>query len=161
MARSPPLLFAWITYFLMFSSWVIILGGVSASQRYCGAASADAITAGGGAGYFAPVPCDHLYQFTWWITWYEFALVIIVPIILGLGKVHTWRYGLIGVILPATYLLMATANSFFTLRLNINNNRGGPRTVLAGSIIGSVANFFMIILLGIRDESPKSASETS
>lgn len=109
MAKSPPAIFAWFAWFLMFSSGAILLGGISASQRFCGRSSADALTVSGGAGYFAPVPCDKLYRYTWFITWYQIFMVVVVPIVLGAGAVHRWRYGLIALLLPITYLLMGTA----------------------------------------------------
>jgi hypothetical protein len=109
MAKSPPALFAWFAWILILTSAFVLLGGISASQKYCGAASANALTTAGVAGYFAPVSCDKLYRFTWFTTWYQIVMMIIVPIVLAMGAVHRWRYGLIGLLLPITYLLMETA----------------------------------------------------
>lgn len=139
-------------------------------------------------------------------------MIIIVPIVLGGGKVHSWRYGIIGLLVPITYLLMATAyvihlipeieenlfrfslnlnsrmvlgfwlswlgwldysihywlndnglitsecacrNSFFLQSDTIESHKSASNAVLAGSIIGSVANLFLIMLFGIRDEKFK------
>ena len=65
MVKSPPSLFAWSAWVLMFAASVVMLGGVSASQRFCGRSSADVLTTSGGAGYFAPVKCNDLYRYTW------------------------------------------------------------------------------------------------
>ena len=156
MARSPPVIFAWLSYFLMFSSAIIMLGSISASQRYCGRASANAITTGGGAGYFANVSCDKLYRLSWFVTWYQIAMAIILPLVLGMGAVHKWRYGLIGLLLPLLYLLMDTANSFFLQKLNLDSNKAASQAMLAGCIIAAIANFVLIILFGVRDEKEKS-----
>ena len=85
MARTPPLLMAWMSYILMFSSAFILLGSISASQRFCGRSSANAITNAGGAGYFANVSCDKLYKLAWFTTWYQIAMTLIVPIVLSMG----------------------------------------------------------------------------
>ena len=136
-------------------------------------------------------------------------MIIIVPIVLAGGKVHSWRYGIIGLLVPITYLLMATAyvihlipeieenlisvfldikeqiawlswlgwlhysihywlndnglitsecacrNSFFLQSDTIESHKSASNAVLAGSIIGSVANLFLIMLFGIRDEKFK------
>lgn len=79
-------------------------------------------------------------------------MIVVVPVVLGIGAVHKWRYGALGLLLPLTYVLMETANAFYLLKLNIESNQASARTVLAGAIIGSVANYFMIILLGVHQE---------
>jgi hypothetical protein len=65
MAKTPPARLAWLSWALLFSASIIFLGGISASQRYCGRASANAITTSGGAAYFAPLACDKLYRYPW------------------------------------------------------------------------------------------------
>jgi hypothetical protein len=159
MARTPPLLLAWLSYVLMFSSAFILLGAISASQRFCGRSSANAITVAGGSSYFAHVPCDKLYRLTWFIVWYQIAMIIIVPVVLLIGAVHKWRYGLIGLLLPLTYLLMETSNAFFLQKSNIDSENATSRTMLAGSIIGCIANFMLVILLGVRDEKARGLAK--
>jgi hypothetical protein len=156
MARTPPLLLAWVTYALMFSSAFILLGGISAAQRFCGRSSANSLTTTGGASYFANVPCDKLYRLTWFTVWYQIAMIIIVPVVLGMGAVHKWRYGLVGLLLPITYLLMETANAFFLQKFTIDSEQKTSRTMLAGAIIGCISNFVLIILLGVRDEKARA-----
>jgi hypothetical protein len=152
MARTPPLLLAWLTYVLMFSSAFILLGAISASQRFCGRAAANSLTTAGGASYFANVSCDKLYRLTWFTVWYQIAMIIIVPVVLAMGAVHKWRYGLIGLLVPVTYLLMKTANAFYLQEENLDSNEASSRTMLAGAIIGSISNYVLIILFGVRDE---------
>ena len=43
------------------------------------------------------------------ITWYLIAMTVIVPVVLSMGAVHKWRVGLLGLLLPLTYVLMQTA----------------------------------------------------
>lgn len=189
MAKAPPALLAWASYFIMFAAAVTLLGSISASQRYCGRSSANSLTISGAGAYFAPIPCDKFYRYTWWIVWYEIAMAVVVPIVLAQGKVHQWRYGLIGLLVPLTYLLMQTAyefptwicsflfpsacgnssvnfsclqpcrNAFFIQKLNLTQNRAASRAMLAGAIMGAIANYFLIILFGVRDENPSSQVE--
>ena len=49
-------------------------------------------------------------------------------------------------------IIFICRNSFFLQAHAISSNKSSSRTVLAGSIIGAIANFFLIILFGIRDE---------
>ena len=44
------------------------------------------------------------------------------------------------------------SNTFFIQRLNMSTEVATSRTMLAGSIIASVANFVLIIVFGVRDE---------
>jgi hypothetical protein len=155
MARTPPLLLAWISYALMFSSAFILLGAISASQNYCSRSSANSITVAGGSSYFAKVSCDKLYRLTWFTVWYQIAMSIAIPIVLAMGAVHKWRYGVIGLLVPVTYLLMETTNAFFLQKLNIDSERATSRAMLAGAIIACIANYVMIILLGVRDEKAR------
>lgn len=83
-------------------------------------------------------------------------MAIVVPIVLAMGAVHKWRYGVIGLLLPLTYLLMSTANSFFLQNKNLSSEQAASRTMLAGSIIGAIANYFLIILFGVRDEKERA-----
>jgi hypothetical protein len=62
-ARSPPQLLAWIAWFLAAAAWLLLLIGVAGVQNNCSASSANLITAGGGAGYFAPTSCDKFYRY--------------------------------------------------------------------------------------------------
>ena len=52
MAKAPPALLAWASYVLMFSSAFILLGGISASQKYCGRSGANSVAVSGVSGYF-------------------------------------------------------------------------------------------------------------
>ena len=44
-----------------------------------------------------------------WITGYQLLIILLVPVLLAAGVVHTWRYGIIGLLIPITYLLTITA----------------------------------------------------
>ena len=155
MARTPPVLMAWLAYILMFSSAFILLGSISAAQRYCGRSSANSLTVTGGSAYFANVSCDKLFRLTWFTVWYQIAMIIIVPVVLGMGAVHKWRYGVVGLLVPITYLLMETANAFFLQKFNIDSEQATSQAMLAGAIIGAIANFVLIIVLGVRDEKAR------
>jgi hypothetical protein len=89
------------------------------------------------------------------IVWYTIAMTIAVPVVLGMGAVHKWRVGLVGLLLPLTYVLMQTANAFFLQKQEIPAEKGASRTVFAGALIGAVACYMLVILLGVRDERPK------
>lgn len=159
MAKSPPRVYAWTGWFLLFVSLILLLVGVSGVQHNCGSAGANVITTGGGIGYFAPISCDRFFGMTWWITAYIFVLTGVIPVVLGAGQVHRWRYGLIGLTVVGCYLLMVTANSYHLLyKVTGSNFNAYAKTIMSGSIIGSVASFGLIALFGIREESAKSTS---
>lgn len=143
----------------MFSSAFILLGAISASQKNCGSASANSLTVAGGASYFANVSCDKLYRLTWFTVWYQIAMIIVVPVVLAMGAVHKWRYGLIFLLVPITYLLMKTANAFYLQQTNIDSEESASHAMLAGAILGSISNYVLIILLGVRDEKAKAGEK--
>ena len=82
MAKTPPLIFAWSFTLLAFAGGIILLGGMSASQRYCGRTQPNSNTAiSAVAGYFAPTACDTFYQFSWYETPLCFVSMILVRLV--------------------------------------------------------------------------------
>lgn len=151
-SSQPPLLVGWVLFLLAFSAGIIMLGGMSASQKFCGRAGVSTNPLVFQAGYFANVPCPSLYSFAWYITWYQIVMSVVIAIVLSVGNVHIWRYGLVGLLAPLLYLMMATANSFLLASRNLTEYQGAARAVLAGAIIGCVADGGLLAVFGVRDE---------
>eukprot|EP00889_Picochlorum_renovo_P005926 jgi/Picre1/32956/NNA_008283.t1 len=149
----------------------ILLGGIAASQNKCGATRQDFLLADGSTvvdyidtltqGYLSPGPCDTYFSFTWFITFYQIAIAIVAFVIVSSGGVNTWRYGMIGLLMPVFYLLMATANAFWYQMNNLSIYKGSARAVFAGAIIGAVSDVGLLMTLGVRDEGdlPKTPEE--
>jgi hypothetical protein len=51
------------------------------------------------------------------------------------------------------------SNSFFLQKQEIPSQQGASRTVFAGALIGAVACYFLVLLLGVRDERPKAGEQ--
>jgi hypothetical protein len=153
---TPPRLYAWMCWFLLLVAFILLLVGVSGCQNKCGAANANAITLGGGMSFFAPVSCDKFFRYTWWTTAYVFLLVVVIAVCLAGSQVHRWRYGVVGLVVVGTYLMMINANAYhFLYKVTDGSFSRYAKTLLSGSIIGSVAGYGLVILLGIREERAK------
>jgi hypothetical protein len=116
----------------------------------------------GTAGYLGPVSCSKFYGYTWWIIWYVFLLLIVVPILAGKGSLGTFRGGLLGLLALGVMLVGDTANTF-----NLWNHLGfsgqtedRARVMIAGSIFVSIALYLIILLVGVADEKGEKV-ETS
>ncbi|KAI8102033.1 hypothetical protein M9434_007093 [Picochlorum sp. BPE23] len=171
MPRSPPRGIAFLFSTLGLAAGFILLGGIAASQNKCGATRQDFLLADGSTvvdyidtltqGYLSPGPCDTYFSFTWFITFYQIAIAIVAFVIVSSGGVNTWRYGMIGLLMPVFYLLMATANAFWYQMNNLSIYKGSARAVFAGAIIGAVSDVGLLMTLGVRDEGdlPKTPEE--
>jgi hypothetical protein len=120
----------------------------------CSSASHSAVALAGTAGYLGPVSCSKFYGYTWWITWYIFLLLIVVPILAAKRSLGHFRGGLLGLLALGVMLVGDTANTF-----NLWNHLGFSKTaedrarvMIAGTIIVSIAMYLLIMLIGIADE---------
>lgn len=103
-------------------------------------------------GYLSPQPCDTYYSLTWYITFYQIVVSIIAAVLVGGGIVSSWRYGIIGLLMPLFYLTMATCNAYYYQMKTLDMNTKAPAALFAGAVIASVSNAGLIMMLGIRDE---------
>lgn len=133
-------------------SWIILLAGVAAMQANC---SADNLLFGGTAGYNGPVDCSNFFGYAWWITWFQFVMIIVVAV--ALASLERFKALLLAFLAMVTVLLMDTSNSY----LYYNNLRvanaglvglSSPRTASAGAIMSTIFNFILMILVGIYDD---------
>ena len=167
--RAEP--FVFISWALMLFGWILMLSAVAALQQNCKSANPEALALAGTAGYLGPVQCSEFYGYTWWITWYVFLLLIVVPILAAKRSLHKFRGGLLALLALAVMLVSDTANTF-----NLWNHLGFGKTavdrarvMIAGSIIVSIALYLLILLIGVADEKgekvemsgePKQGEET-
>eukprot|EP00887_Chlorella_sp_A99_P005041 scaffold4.g5041.t1 len=157
MGKGAPAIFAWAAWLLLACAWVIILASVAALQRNCGSSAASDLAVAGPVDFLAPISCDKFYRYPWWITWYLFALVVAIPVLLALGRVHRFRWGLIGLMIPLVTLLMSQTNTAMAFwNLSSGNTTGGlasrAKAWFSGSIIACIAMFSLIILIGYHEE---------
>ncbi|PRW44259.1 UPF0420 [Chlorella sorokiniana] len=115
----------------------------------------------GQPGYLAPVPCNKLFSYPWWI----WAFLTFMFVMLALG-VTTFMGRLRGMLVALSaallVLLMNTANTF----LYVNYIDGLPGTIAArgrvlaaGAIISSIAMFLLIMVLGWHNEDAALETE--
>jgi len=148
---------AWLLIVTTFCGSLIILGGVSGSQNQCGetrrAMNQTLIEAAElSQGYLSPQDCDTYYSLTWYIIFYQIVMSTIAAVLVGRGIVSSWRYGIIGLLMPVFYLTMATCNAYYYQMKTLDMNTKSPTAVFAGAVITSVSNAGLIMMLGIRDE---------
>lgn len=157
--KTPPKVLAWLFCLCGIAAGAVMIGGLGGQQNKCGAARAGSPgwLQAAISGYFAPVPCDKFFQFPWFVSWYQLFMSLVVAVVLGMGSVHTWRYGVIGMLAPLFYLVTATANAFVYQERGVDQS--SARAVLAGAILGAVSDSALIMLLGVRDEDEIKARE--
>jgi len=98
--------------FLAFSSFAILLGGVAAMQDRCGQASGLTDRILGTVGYLAPVPCDRLFSFDWWITFFQGFLTFFLLYVMVASSFQTWRNAVTGLCTIGALLTMMQANTW-------------------------------------------------
>jgi hypothetical protein len=146
----------WALWALALASFAIMLGGVAALQNDCNKSGANLDNSAGTVGYLAPVGCSQFYRYTWWITFLQFIVVIMVGAALATRSIHRSRSALTGIIAIATVLLMDTANTYLYFHNGVGNLAGTTKNraevVLAGAIVGIVANIFLIFFIGQHND---------
>ncbi|KAK2076565.1 hypothetical protein QBZ16_005325 [Prototheca wickerhamii] len=149
--KTPPLLYAWTSVVLLWISWVVMLGGVGSLQANCGGSGASELLRAGSAGYLAPVSCHRFYSYIWWTLWYDFMALVLLSYVLAKEIVHITRYFVIAFLAPLTYLLMSTTDVAQAIwHLGVSQSRA--KALFAGTIMSTILQLVMIILLGIQDE---------
>ena len=149
---NPARGWAWLSWLFSFSASFILLGGIIGAQNQCKSLADDPLSSRidqRQGGYLSAAdPCSKYYSLTWWILVYQLIVALVACWLIASGRVHQWRYGLIGLLASTFYLMSSTANSFGYTRTNSKSETA----VFAGAIIGSVGNAGLIAVLGIRDE---------
>lgn len=149
MNLKPLVLGAWVLGIL---SWVVLLAGVAAMQSDCGSSSYNS-PLGSVANYNGPAGCDRFFNLPWWTVWYQFAVLLFV--VVGVfGAPRRTKVAMVGLLCPVLVLLMLTADTF--LYYNYIPDAQGlsrTRTTVAGAIISSVADFLLIIVIGLFSEN--------
>ncbi|KAI3428486.1 hypothetical protein D9Q98_007311 [Chlorella vulgaris] len=142
----------WPLFFLLACAWILLLSGVAALQQNCNSSNASNPLLGAGTvAYLSPVTCSKFFRFTWWITWYLFAILIVLAAFAATRAFHTFRRASA----PLLVLLMDTANTYFYFNgLDIDGTlKARARVTLAGAIIACVALGALLLVIGIFDEA--------
>lgn len=164
MARSfraePFILIWWVV--LMFG-WILMLAANAALQQNCSSAGHGALALTGAVGYLGPgLSCSKFYGFTWWVTWYVFFLVVLVPALAATGGVPKFRAGLLALLALAAMLVGDVASTFFYWKhLGVGGTpQDRAMTMLAGAIIASIALYLLILTVGVVDEKRERVEAT-
>lgn len=138
------------------------MAATAALQNGCGSNFRANVTAGAVAGYLGPAPCSRYYGYTWWIVWFLFFVLVLVPCLLVMDGIRSFRAGTLALLALVTMLVGDTANTYFAGKhLNLRSTiEDRTNTLLAGSIIASVGLYCMIIVLGIVDEKQETRKPT-
>ncbi|KAL4428445.1 hypothetical protein ABPG75_002534 [Micractinium tetrahymenae] len=167
---------AWLFLVLAFCGWAILLGGLAALQQAChrtglGTLAQMLPSAGrrllqnpliGTVGYLAPVGCNKIFSYTWWIM--AFDLFVLVLLAVGITTIiGTFRGGMVAISAVLLLLLMDTANTYLYFN-EINNLTDSipsrARAVVAGAIISCIAYGILIIIIGWHDEDASVMDKT-
>jgi preprotein translocase subunit SecG len=146
----------WAAWLLSTAGFAILLGGVASMQQSCGSGLSNVLTGGGGGsvGYLAPVSCNHLFQYTWWISFFHFFTWFLVAAYLLMNVIHKSRPALTGILAVAAVLLMDTANTYLAFNYIpglTSTMAKRTRTTVAGAAIAAAADLLLILLIGWHD----------
>lgn len=153
--RTTP--FLWMTWLLFLFGWILLLSGIAALQNDCNKGH-NALVSAAVAGFMGQVPCKKFYGYSWWIVWYAFLILLLVPILLARHSLHHFRAGALALIALLTMLLGDLTNTFlYYNNLNIPGAGGSrARVTVAGGIVTSIACYLMLILMGVVDEKKET-----
>ncbi|KAL4439222.1 hypothetical protein ABPG77_004124 [Micractinium sp. CCAP 211/92] len=167
---------AWLFLILAFCGWAILLGGLAALQEACHKTGLGTLAqmmqpAGrrllqnpliGTVGYLAPVGCNKIFSYTWWIM--AFDLFVLILLAVGITTIiGTFRGGMVAISAVLLLLLMDTANTYLYFNDISDLTDSIPsraRAVVAGSIISCIAYGVLIMIIGWHNEDA-SVADTS
>jgi hypothetical protein len=95
------------------------------------------------------------FSYPWWITFYNLGVLLLAAASLG-GFLHRFRPGIIALLAISLMQNLSTANTFLyydSVPTTSGTFEARARVTSAGAIIKSIAMFFLIGLIGARDES--------
>ena len=135
--------------------------GASSLQADCGDSGANALAVGAAVGYLGQVNCSRFYSFLWWIVWFTFIIIELIPILIGTNSLSKFRGGLLGLLALNGILLFDTANTFQQFNgLGIGGSLiSRARLTTAGAIVCSIATLLLIFAVGIHDEKKESVED--
>jgi hypothetical protein len=146
----------WLLWLLVFAAFVLMLSGVSGMQSDCSDASANLFLGGGSSGYLAPVDCDRFFSYAWWTVFYDLIYLIILAVCLAAGAIYLFRGGLVGLTAINIMLAMNLTNTFLyynNVTTMVDTFGQRARVTVAGGILKAIASFFILGMLGWKDES--------
>lgn len=142
-------------------SWVIALGGLSATTQFCRTQSGPdnaTITVDNSTTTFnQAVSCAQQYQLEWWSIWFEFILLCIM---LGTCFVNAFdraRFIYLTYLSLVTVLLTQTATNFCTNAFQAHGGvlvlkdqkQSAMNAAAAGTVLMCIANYALIIFVGL------------
>eukprot|EP00798_Chlamydomonas_sp_ICE-L_P017118 gene17118-23420_t len=133
-------------------SWVVALGGIAASTKYCHDNNSISF-------------CSQQYQLEWWSIWFEFFLLLIMLATCFLAAFERARFIYLTYLTLVTCLLTVTVRNFIT---NSFATQGGTfdikdykqsayNAAAAGGIMLCITNYALIIFVGLGASAAQQA----
>lgn len=130
--------------FLGLISWVVALGGLAATSKYCH--DVNSITF-----------CSQQYQLEWWSIWFEFFLLLIMLATCFLSAFERARFIYLTYLSLVTSLLTIMCRNFITNSFNTNGGafdikdykQSAYNAAAAGGILLCIVNYALIIFIGL------------
>ncbi|GFR47410.1 hypothetical protein Agub_g9127, partial [Astrephomene gubernaculifera] len=141
---------------LVFCTWSVSLAGIASIQEQCDTTWHDMLA--GVNGFSADLPCYKVFRYHWFIVCLECALIFGLAGALATGVFAKTRLSWMGLFCVATLLYIQMTDTFLTMH-GVSEDLSGQikhrvRTMVAGTIMTSTVNCFLVIALGMNAEEP-------
>ncbi|KXZ47289.1 hypothetical protein GPECTOR_36g16 [Gonium pectorale] len=140
---------------LVFCTWAVSLAGIASIQDKCEPGWSTALS--GIAGFSSGLPCMRLFRYYWFIVSLEAVLIFGLAGALAAGAFAKTRSAWLGLFCVGTLLYIQMTNTFLTMQSQTDDSTDSikhrVRTMVAGSIMTATVNCFLIIALGMTEES--------
>eukprot|EP00798_Chlamydomonas_sp_ICE-L_P027703 gene27703-7345_t len=137
-------------------SWVVALGGVAASTKFCHDMHSISF-------------CSQQYQLEWWTIWFEFFLLVIMLATCFLKAFERARFIYLTYLSLVTALLSVMSRNFITNSFNTNGGvidvtdykASAYNAAAAGGILLCITNYALIIFVGLGAAAAQEAQAYS
>ena len=149
---QPPRNWKTVTYaviaLLLLLGFVLQIEGVGSARQACGKSSYSGV-------------CDDFFRSFWWATFFEAIVCVVVAATVLFGIWKDVQVPAIAFLAMATVLLMEHAeHSLDMLNKSVRlGSQDSHRTASAGYIISAMANFVLLLVLGIEKISKPTVPE--
>lgn len=134
--------------------WVVALGGLAASTRFCVKNASKQAT--------NKYSCADAFKQEWWTVWFQFLLLLVMLLTCFTNAFERARTIYLAYLTMVTVLLtsMATkfiSNSFSANSINLKDYKADANNAAAaGSVLLCITNFALIIFVGLGRDAPQS-----
>lgn len=138
--------------------WVVALGGLAASTKYCHDNSTTTLTSSNGTTTTvnAAIQCGDKYQLEWWSVWFEFLLLLAMLLTCFTNAFDRARSIFLAYLSMVTVLLTLMARAFITDFFTSSGaftfkdyKSDAANAAAAGAVLLCICNFALIIFVGL------------